>query len=208
MVTLDVITRRASIPSMCNYVSVASSLDHDTKTIIGIMMETLYKTQTPEVGVSEFYELVILSKADKAPGGYTFKEIHGWWNDTEKKLIYEAVTISREDSVTWEEAQKMYYAARVQRAKSGFVHAFRPDYSGQAEHEYERIVEERKWNRGDRVAILIDSGSFRTGDVVPVTGIRTLRKQGGQLDRHEVYVVGADAAVWIPEDSVGAAPEE
>jgi hypothetical protein len=66
----------------------------------------------------------------------------------------------------------------------------------------------RKWNRGDRVTILIDSGPFRAGNVVPVTGVRTLRKQGGELDQHEVYVLGDDAAAWIPEDSVGAASEE
>lgn len=50
--------------------------------------------------------------------------------------------------------------------------------------------------------MLIGSGPFRAGSVLRVTGIRTLREQGA-LDRNEVYVVGDDAAGWIPEESVG-----
>jgi hypothetical protein len=103
------------------------------------MVETLYKTHTPEVGVSECYELVILSKSGHGPGGYTFKEIYGWWDDAEKRFINKVVTINPEDDLTWEQAQEMYRAARQNRARNGFVHAFSPDYSGRGQHSYEHI---------------------------------------------------------------------
>jgi hypothetical protein len=108
--------------------------------IIAVMVETLYKTDTPEVGVSECYELVILAEASKGPGGYSFKEIHGWWDDNDKRFINNVVTINPDEDLTWEEAERMYKAARLNRARSGFIHAFSPDYSGQGTNSYERIA--------------------------------------------------------------------
>lgn len=74
--------------------------------------------------------------------------------------------------------------------------------------EPKRDEPERQFNKGNWVAIIIDSGPFKAGDVVPVREVRTLRKQGGELDHYEVYVVNDEAGLWIPEDSVVATVPE
>jgi len=44
-----------------------------------------------------------------------------------------------EEALTLEEAEKMYLAAKANRAKSGFVHSFAPDYYGDKPYDYRKI---------------------------------------------------------------------
>jgi hypothetical protein len=104
------------------------------------MLETLYKTSTPEVGKSECYELSV--KAIPGPGQrvYAFREDHGWWDENTKTFVQHITTINTEqEGVSFEEAQEMLAKARANRARSGFVHSFAPDYYRDKPYEYQLI---------------------------------------------------------------------
>lgn len=104
------------------------------------MLETLYKTRTPEVGKSECYELSLKALAGNGPRVYAFREDHGWWDESTKAFIHQVTTINTaEEGITFEEAQVMYEKARANRAQSGFVHSFAPDYYGDKAYEYQLI---------------------------------------------------------------------
>jgi len=45
-----------------------------------------------------------------------------------------------EEGVTFEEAQAVYVKARMNRAQSGFVHSFAPDYYGDKPYEYQFLA--------------------------------------------------------------------
>lgn len=107
------------------------------------MLETLYKTSTPEVGKSECYELSLKALPGTGPRGYAFREDHGWWDDSTKKFIHHVTTINTaEEGVTFEEAEAMYMKARSNRAQSGFVHSFAPDYYGDKPYEHQLLETE------------------------------------------------------------------
>jgi hypothetical protein len=108
------------------------------------MLETLYKTKTPEevpAEKAEYYELVLDQETD--PNGQTMhfvRELHGWWSEEQKRPINNLQTYSPEEGYpTWEEAYERYKQQRASRAKSGFVHSFSPHYYGDRKYEYELI---------------------------------------------------------------------
>ncbi|MGA9071464.1 MAG: hypothetical protein WB424_14460 [Terracidiphilus sp.] len=104
------------------------------------MLETLYKTSTPEAGKSECYELSVKALPGTSPRCYAFREDHGWWDDSTKTFIHHVTTINTvEEGVTFEEAEAVYQKARVNRAQSGFVHSFAPDFSGDRPHVYQLL---------------------------------------------------------------------
>lgn len=104
------------------------------------MVETLYKTRTPEVGKSECYELSLRAVPGTNPRAYAFKEDHGWWDDAAREFIHHITTINTaEEGISLEEAQEMYIKARAYRARGGFVHSFAPDYYGDKRYEYQLI---------------------------------------------------------------------
>ena len=107
------------------------------------MLETLYKTSTPEVGKSECYELFLKALPGTSPRCYAFREDHGWWDESTKTFIHHVTTISTaEEGTTFEEAEAMYRKARSNRAQSGFVHSFAPDYYGDKPYDYQLIEAE------------------------------------------------------------------
>ena len=107
------------------------------------MLETLYKTSTPEVGKSECYELSLKMLPESGPRRHYVQEDHGWWDDNTKTFIHKVTTLNTaEEGVTFEEAEAMYMKARSNRAQSGFVHSFAPDYYGDKPYEYQLLETE------------------------------------------------------------------
>ncbi len=100
------------------------------------MLETLYKTDSPEVGKSESYEISLKMLPGSGPRRHYVKEDHGWWDDSTKIFIHHVTTLNTaEEGTTFEEAEAMYAEARMNRAKSGFVYSFSPFWPG----GYQRI---------------------------------------------------------------------
>jgi hypothetical protein len=93
------------------------------------MIETLYKTKTPEKERSECYVLVLASRPASEDRAYVFMEEHGRWDDDLDRFIHEVKTINTEGGLTREEGLAMFNSAKKNLAEHGFIHAFVPDYS-------------------------------------------------------------------------------
>jgi hypothetical protein len=107
------------------------------------MLETLYKTKTPEASVldGECYELILDAEPVNGRVAYFVREIHGWWDENEKRFVNKQYTLSPEEGyVTFEEAHERYKVQRLSRAESGFRHSFSPHYYGEKPYEYQEIV--------------------------------------------------------------------
>lgn len=88
------------------------------------MQETLYNTESPQKFISEYYEIIVLARPGNDSHGYMFIECHGWWDESEKRPKNDFVTKCPEDGMTIEEAEEMYLAQRVHRARGGFIYSF------------------------------------------------------------------------------------
>lgn len=88
------------------------------------MIETLYRTDTPEKGRSEFYVLVVTARPATQGKVFTFMEEHGYWDDRLQRVLHEVVSISAEGDLNQEQALTMYDASRKRLAQHGFVHSF------------------------------------------------------------------------------------
>jgi hypothetical protein len=95
------------------------------------MVETLYKTCTPEVEKSECYGLSLKQLPGVVgPRRSCVKEDHGWWDDHTKSFVHHFTTLNTAaEGVTFEVAQTIYTKARTNRASSGFVHSFSPAWT-------------------------------------------------------------------------------
>jgi len=91
------------------------------------MIETLYKTQTPEKGKSECYVLVLTTRAASGGKIYAFMEEHGQWNNEMQRFLYKVKSISTEEQLSYEHARGMYENAKGNLVRMGFVHCFGPD---------------------------------------------------------------------------------
>ena len=91
------------------------------------MIETLYKTRTPEKGKSECYVLVFTTRAASGGRAYAFMEEHGQWNDDLQRIHFKVKSISAEEQLTYERARAMYETAKHDLAGKGFIHSFAPD---------------------------------------------------------------------------------
>lgn len=100
------------------------------------MIETLYKTQTPEQGRSECYVLVLTARPASEGKVYVFMEEHGRWDDGFERFICEVTSISTEIDLTHQEAYEMYDTAKKRLAHSGFIHAFVQDYNRKQPREH------------------------------------------------------------------------
>ncbi len=90
--------------------------------------------------MSECYEISLKFLPGTDPRGYVFREDHGGWDEGTKTFVHRVTTINTaEEGITLEEAEDMYTKARSSRARSGFVHSFAPDYSGEKPYEYQLL---------------------------------------------------------------------
>ena len=93
------------------------------------MIETLYKTKTPEKGRSECYVLVLTARPASDNRAYVFMEEHGCWNKEVDRFTHEVKTINTEDTLTREEGLAIFNAAKRNLAERGFIHVIVPEYS-------------------------------------------------------------------------------
>ena len=88
------------------------------------MIETLYKSDSPEKGKSECYVLVLTARPASNDRVYSFMEEHGRWDGTVGRFLYEVNQIVTEEQLTFENAMAMYNATKQDLSKKGFVHSF------------------------------------------------------------------------------------
>jgi len=100
------------------------------------MIETLFKTKTPEKGKSECYVLVLTSRPASGRKVFHFMAEHGHWDIRSKRFVREVSSINTEDETTYEDALVMYNTTRQKLAELGFIHTFVPDCSCKGPHAY------------------------------------------------------------------------
>src|SRR5579863_6620855 len=88
------------------------------------MIETIYKTQTPEKERSECYTLVLTSRAASGGKFYAFMEEHGQWSDDLQRFVYRVNSIHAEEPLSYQHAHGIYETAKRNLARKGFVHCF------------------------------------------------------------------------------------
>jgi hypothetical protein len=104
------------------------------------MIETFYKTKTPEKGKSECYMLVLTSRPASGRKVFHFMEEHGYWDIRSQRFLHEISSISTEDAMTYEDGIAMYNTATQKLAQLGFIHSFVQDGSRKGPYVY-RLVE-------------------------------------------------------------------
>ncbi len=90
----------------------------------GFMIETLYKTHSPEKGRSECYVLVLASRAGSGGKVYAFMEEHGQWSDDLQRFVYRVNSVNAEEQLSYQHARGLYDTAKRNIAGKGFVHCF------------------------------------------------------------------------------------
>ena len=118
-----------------------------------MLAETLYKTNSPAASAAppEFYEIGLTAVRGLGKVEYHVVEIHGWWDDNEKRLIHRVETLKPEVGEgypTYEEAHRRYAKQKQHRAEGGFVHLFRIEIPSGREI-YEEIVIDRPFVKDD-----------------------------------------------------------
>ncbi len=95
--------------------------------------KTVYRTPTPEFGVSEAYEIAIepVPNSPDPQRCWIVRELHGYYNEQEKKFHFKVETLHPTDSrhfMTLDEAQKDADKQVLLRAKDGFRFLFTRNY--------------------------------------------------------------------------------
>ena len=90
------------------------------------MIETLYKTQSPEKDKSECYVLVLTSRVSTRGTAYVFMEEHGKWDGDLQRFRYTVKSINTDENLTYEQALGLYEKAKKNVAQIGFIHSFAP----------------------------------------------------------------------------------
>ncbi|HET9409229.1 MAG TPA: hypothetical protein VFO39_18445 [Candidatus Sulfotelmatobacter sp.] len=106
------------------------------------MIETLYKTKTPESSPwsEHFFELSLGEQTVDGQFGYFVRETHCWRDAKTKQMVRVQYTLSpRGGFAILEEAQQKYQLQKLARAKRGFIHCFAPRYEKTAKCRYVRI---------------------------------------------------------------------
>ncbi len=88
------------------------------------MIETLYRTPSPEKGKSECYVLVLTSRAATGGKVYAFMEEHGQWNDELQRFVYKVKSINTDERLTFQQARSLYESSKRDLANEGFLHSF------------------------------------------------------------------------------------
>ncbi len=92
------------------------------------MIETLYKTDTPQRGLSECYVLVLTSRPASNHQVHIFMEEHGYWDHELTRFAHRISSINTEDDMTYEAAFAMYVKAKDRLANLGFIHSVLTDH--------------------------------------------------------------------------------
>jgi len=72
--------------------------------------------------------------------GFFVQEIHGWWDESEKKLIHKVTTLSPEEGFsTLAEARTRYDEQVKHRIEEGFVYSFRLNPSSTSGYDCVRL---------------------------------------------------------------------
>lgn len=90
------------------------------------MIETLFKTPSPEKERSECYVMVLTSRVSTRGTAYVFMQEHGEWNCELQRYRYTAVSINADEGLTYEQALGLYEKAKKDVARIGFIHSFAP----------------------------------------------------------------------------------
>ena len=90
------------------------------------MIETLYKTQSPEKDTSECYVLVLTSRVSTRGTAFVFMEEHGKWDCELQRFRYTVKSINTDEKLTYEQALGLYETAKRNLARIGFIHSFAP----------------------------------------------------------------------------------
>jgi hypothetical protein len=93
----------------------------------GLVIETLYKSGTPERGKSECYVLVLASRAGSNGKAYLFMEDHGYWDDSLQRFVFHANSVVADKDMTCKLARGMYEVAKCYLVDQGFIHSFAPN---------------------------------------------------------------------------------
>ena len=91
------------------------------------MIETIYKTQTPEKGRSECYILVLTTRAASDGKFFAFMEEHGQWSDDLQRFTFRVNSIHADERLSYQHARGIYETAKSNLAQKGFVHSFALD---------------------------------------------------------------------------------
>jgi hypothetical protein len=97
------------------------------------MMQTLYKTATPTTFEDgEFYQPRIDFEFVQGARTFFVRETHGWFTDTEKRLVHHLTTLDPTEGYSkFEDALAAYENQVKFRAAHGFRHSFQVDpFSG------------------------------------------------------------------------------
>ncbi len=92
------------------------------------MIETLYRTENPEKGVSECYILVLTSRARSSRKVFLFMEEHGYWDERNEQFLHKISAIDTENEMTYEDAFALYVAAKEKLVRRGFIYSSIQDY--------------------------------------------------------------------------------
>jgi hypothetical protein len=94
------------------------------------MPGTLYKTKTPTTFEDgEYYRPDFQIEFNGEKRAYFVRETHGFWNNTEKRVVQVVTTLSPDEGyATHLEAWARYEEQVQRRIKDGFVHSFSIDY--------------------------------------------------------------------------------
>lgn len=91
------------------------------------MIETFYKTHSPERDKSECYVLVLTSRVSRGGKIFAFMEEHGSWNDDLQRFTYNVKAINTEEGLTYESARNLYESTRCNLIQRGFVYSVDAD---------------------------------------------------------------------------------
>jgi hypothetical protein len=103
------------------------------------LIETLYKTKTPETSSwgGAYFELTMGKEKLNGQTGYFVRETECRWDEPAKYTVRVQYTLSpRGGFPTIEEARERYKLQRATRARRGFVHSYAPSYDAAKRHRY------------------------------------------------------------------------
>ena len=107
-----------------------------------MMIETFYRTELPDIGLSECYVLVLTSRAASGRKVYLFMEEHGQSDESSDRFHYEVSSNNPEDGMPYEEGLAMYNAAKQRLANLGFIYSFVKEYKRKSPREYQLLERE------------------------------------------------------------------